>query len=80
MPAVLPENAEVFNVYQHVKDQVVVCGGRAVAVDYNALNTVMDWLDIEDKRTTFERVVKLWNMIHFDNTQMEKVRQSAGKK
>jgi hypothetical protein len=77
MPTILPENMEVFNVFQHAKDQVIVSGGRPVAIDYKSLDIVMNMLEVEDKQTVFERVVSLWNRIHFDNVRMEKVRQDA---
>ena len=58
------ENIDAFEVYTTVKTQIITAGmGQPIDLDYNAIFKVMELYDVEDKITTFEKVVTAGQMM-----------------
>lgn len=56
-PIPIPSNEEIIHIYNLVRGQVRTSFGGVADLDYNAVLSVIDLYNIEDKRTCFERVV-----------------------
>jgi hypothetical protein len=61
LPILFPENRDVIEVYGIVRTQLIMSFDGAIAIDANAIETVMKYLDIQDKKRVFLKVLGLGN-------------------
>ena len=59
------QDKEVFEIFNIVQSQAIFAGmdGMPVDLDFRALEFVFDLYEIEDRKTVFERVIKLWRHV-----------------
>ena len=56
----MPENAEAIGIFQIVRRQLLVSGmGQPIDINHIAIHEAMRLYDVEDKKTCFNKVIKL---------------------
>lgn len=59
VPTAFDENEDALMIYPIVADQYIVGMSGVIAINHEAVHRAMDLYEIEDKRTCFEKVLKL---------------------
>lgn len=82
VPQLLPQNQEAAAIYFIVQSQVIIAGmsGEIVDLNYTAVKTVMDWYNVENQRSCFEKIRAVFQHMQDVRRKEKEERETFGAK
>lgn len=77
LPDLMPENLEVFKVYNMACNQVIASPDGPIDLNINALDTVMNWMQIDNRLETATRVLQVFHKRLKEARELQRLKRMA---